>query len=122
MEVQMKRLFLISTLLLLVSAFTFSQTQVLSGTWGASSDTKSYTLNQNSGDRTITIQVNFLKPFENKPDVVCGISSIDVDKSTAVRYAVKPISISRDGFTIEVKTWGDTKINSVTGFWMAHAE
>ena len=78
----MKRLFLISTLLLLVSAFAFSQTQVLSGTWGASSDTKSYTLNQNSGDRTITIQVNFLKPFENKPDVVCGISSIDVDKAT----------------------------------------
>jgi sortase (surface protein transpeptidase) len=122
MEVQMKRLFLISTLFLLVSAFAFSQTQVLSGTWGASSDTKSYTLNQNSGDRSITIQVNFLKPFENKPDVVCGISSIDVDKSTAVRYAVKPISVSRDGFTVEVKTWGDTKITSVTGFWMAHAE
>lgn len=122
MEVQMKRLFLISTLFLLVSAFAFSQTQVLSGTWGASSDTKSYTLNQNSGDRSITIQVNFLKPFENKPDVVCGISSIDVDKGTAVRYAVKPISVSRDGFTVEVKTWGDTKITSVTGFWMAHAE
>jgi len=118
----MKRLFLISTLFLLVSAFAFSQTQVLSGTWGASSDTKSYTLNQNSGDRSITIQVNFLKPFENKPDVVCGISSIDVDKSTAVRYAVKPISVSRDGFTVEVKTWGDTKITSITGFWMAHAE
>lgn len=122
MEVQMKKLFLISTLFLLVSAFAFSQTQVLSGTWGASADTKGYTLNANSGDRTITVQVNFLKPFENKPNVVCGISSIDVDKSTAVRYAVKAISVSRDGFTVEVKTWGDTKINSVTGFWVAHAE
>ena len=118
----MKKLFLISTLFLLVSAFSFAQTQVLSGTWGASTDTKSYTLNSNSGDRTITIQVNFLKPFENKPNVVCGISSIDVDKSTAVRYAVKAISVSRDGFTLEVKTWGDTKIYSVTGFWVAHAE
>jgi len=118
----MKKLFLISTLFLLVSAFAFSQTQVLSGTWGASADTKGYTLNANSGDRTITVQVNFLKPFENKPNVVCGISSIDVDKSTAVRYAVKAISVSRDGFTVEVKTWGDTKINSVTGFWVAHAE
>ena len=118
----MKRIILVSALMLMISAVAFSQTQVLTGTWGASSETKSYTLNQNSGDRTITIQVNFLKPFENKPDVVCGISSIDVDKSTAVRYAVKPISISRDGFTVEVKTWGDTKINSVTGFWVAHAE
>jgi hypothetical protein len=122
MEVQMKRLLLISALLFMVSAVAFSQAQVLSGTWGASSDTKAYTLNANSGDRTITIQVNFLKPFENKPDVVCGISSIDVDKTTAVRYSVKPISVSRDGFTVEVKTWGDTKINSVTGFWVAHAE
>ena len=118
----MKRIILVSALMLMISVVAFSQTQVLTGTWGASSETKSYTLNQNSGDRTITIQVNFLKPFENKPDVVCGISSIDVDKSTAVRYAVKPISISRDGFTVEVKTWGDTKINSVTGFWVAHAE
>jgi len=118
----MKRLLLISALFFMVSAVAFSQTQVLSGTWGASSDTKSYTLNANSGDRSIIIQVNFLKPFENKPDVVCGISSIDVDKSASVRYAVKPISVSRDGFTVEVKTWGDTKINSITGFWVAHAE
>jgi len=118
----MKRILLISALFFMVSAVAFSQTQVLSGTWGASSDTKSYTLNANSGDRTITIQVNFLNPFENKPNVVCGISSIDVDQSTAVRYAVKPISVSRDGFTVEVKTWGDTKITSVTGFWVAHSE
>ena len=118
----MKRLLIISALFFMVSAVALSQTQVLSGTWGASSDTKSYTLNANSGDRSILVQVNFLKPFENKPNVVCGISSIDVDKSTAVRYAVKPISVSRDGFTVEVKTWGETKINSVTGFWVAHAE
>ena len=118
----MKKLMLILGLFLMVSAVAFSQAQVLSGTWGASTDTKSYTLNANTGDRTVTIQVNFLKPFENKPDVVVGISSIDVDKSTAVKYAVKPISVSRDGFTVEVKTWGDTKIYSVTGFWVAHAE
>ena len=118
----MKNLLLTLGLFLMLSAVAFSQAQVLSGTWGASTDTKAYTLNANSGDRTVTIQVNFLKPFENKPDVVVGISSIDVDKSTAVKYAVKPISVSRDGFTVEVKTWGDTKIYSVTGFWVAHAE
>jgi hypothetical protein len=118
----MKKLILILGLFLMVSAVAFSQSQVLSGTWAASTDTKSYTLNANTGDRLITIQVNFLKPFESKPDVVVGISSIDVDKGTATKYAVKPISVSRDGFTVEVKTWGDTKIYSVTGFWVAHAE
>lgn len=109
-------------LFLMVSAVALSQSQVLSGTWGASTDSKSYTLNSNTGDRTITIQVNFLKPFESKPDVIVGVSSIDVDNNTAVKYAVKPISVSRDGFTVEVKTWGDTKIYSITGFWVAHAE
>ena len=118
----MKNLFLTFGLFLMLSAVAFSQVQVLSGTWGASTDTKSYTLNANSGERIITIQVNFLKPFENKPDVVVGISQIDVDKSTAVKYAVKPISVSRDGFTVEVKTWGDTKIHGIYGFWIAHAE
>lgn len=118
----MKKMLLTLGLFLMVSAVALSQSQVLSGTWGASTDSKSYTLNSNTGDRTITIQVNFLKPFESKPDVIVGVSSIDVDNNTAVKYAVKPISVSRDGFTVEVKTWGDTKIYSITGFWVAHAE
>ena len=118
----MKKLILIFVLFFITSGVNLCQTQVLSGNWGASSDSKSYTLNQNTGERSITVEIYFLKPFKIKPDVLVGISSIDVDKSTAVRYAVKPISISRDGFSVEVKTWGDTKINSITGFWVAHAE
>ena len=122
MEVLMNKLILTLGLFLMVSAVTFSQSQVLSGVWGVNSGTKYYTLHDNTGERKFTVEVNFLKPFENKPEVVCGITMIDVDKSTAVKYAVKPISVSRDGFTVEVKTWGDTKILSVSGFWVAHAE
>lgn len=122
MEDRMKNLLLTLGLFLMISAVAFSQTQVLSGTWGGNKDTKYYTLHENTGERKFTVEVNFLKPFENKPEVVCGISMIDVDKGTAIKYAVKPISVSRDGFTVEVKTWGDTKILSVSGFWVAHAE
>ena len=118
----MKKFMLILGLFLMVSAVAFSQSQVLSGVWGGNSETKYYTLHDNTGERKFTVEVNFLKPFENKPDVVCGITMIDVDKNTAVKYAVKPISVSRDGFTVEVKTWGDTKVLSVSGFWVAHAE
>lgn len=118
----MKKLILTLGLFLMVSAVAFSQSQVLSGTWGGNSETKYYTLHENQGERKFTVEVNFLKPFENKPDVTVGITMIDVDKNTAVKYAVKPISVSRDGFTVEVKTWGDTKISSVGGFWIAHAE
>jgi hypothetical protein len=122
MEVQMKNLLLTLGLFFMISAVAFSQSQVLSGTWGGNSETKYYTLHDNTGERKFTVEIPFLKPFENKPDVVVGITMIDVDKSTAVKYAVKPLSVSRDGFTVEVKTWGDTKIFSVSGFWVAHAE
>ncbi|MDZ7625610.1 MAG: H-type lectin domain-containing protein [Ignavibacteriaceae bacterium] len=118
----MKKFMLILGLFLMVSAVAFSQSQVLSGTWGGNSETKAYTLHENTGDRIYTIEVNFLKPFENKPEVVVGVTSMDVDKNAAVRYAVKPISVSRDGFTVELKTWGDTKIFSIAGFWVAHSE
>ena len=118
----MKNLLLTLGLFLMLSAVAFSQAQVLSGVWGGNSETKYYTLHDNTGERKFTVEVNFLKPFENKPEVVCGITMIDVDKNSAVKYAVKPISVSRDGFTVEVKTWGDTKILSVSGFWVAHAE
>ncbi|MGB5286958.1 MAG: H-type lectin domain-containing protein, partial [Ignavibacteriaceae bacterium] len=60
-------------------------------------------------------------PFENKPDVVVGLSMIDAAPGN-LRYSIKTKSISRDGFTVEVKTWGDTKIMSIGGFWVAHAE
>ena len=118
----MKKLLLTLGLFFMFSAVALSQTQVLSGTWGANSETKSYTLSSNSGERTFTVEVNFLKPFENKPDVVVGVSALDADKNLNVRYSIAPKSISRDGFTVEVATWGDSKIYTICGFWVAHAE
>lgn len=118
----MKKLLLTLGLFLMISVVAFSQTQVLSGTWCANTETANYTLHQNSGERKITIEVNFLKPFENKPDVVVGVSALDADKNLNVRYSIAPKSISRDGFTVEVATWGDSKIYTICGFWVAHAE
>ena len=117
----MKKLLLTLGLFFMVSAIALSQTQVLSGSWYGNSETKYYTLHENTGERAFTIEVNFLKPFENKPDVVVGLSNIDAAPGN-LRYSVKAKSVSRDGFTIEVKTWGDTKIMSIGGFWVAHAE
>ena len=106
----------------MVSAVAFSQAQVLSGGWGGNQETKYYTLHENTGERVFTVEVNFLKPFENKPDVVVGVSAIDAVSGTNLRYSLKAKSVSRDGFTVEVKTWGDSQILSIGGFWVAHAE
>jgi hypothetical protein len=117
----MKKLLLTLGLLLMVSAVAFSQTQVLSGDWGGNQETKYYTLHENTGERVFTVEVNFLKPFEDKPDVVVGVSAIDAVSGTNLRYSLKAKSVSRDGFTVEVKTWGDSKILSIGGFWVAHS-
>jgi hypothetical protein len=118
----MKKTLLTLGLFLMVSAVAFSQAQVLSGNWCGDQEKSNYTLHENKGERKYTIEVNFLKPFENKPDVVVGVSALDADKNTNVRYSVNPKSISRDGFTIEIATWGETKIFTICGFWVAHAE
>jgi hypothetical protein len=117
----MKKLLLTLGLLLMVSAVAFSQTQVLSGDWGGNQETKYYTLHENTGERVFTVEVNFLKPFEDKPDVVVGVSAIDAVSGSNLRYSLKAKSVSRDGFTVEVKTWGDSKILSIGGFWVAHS-
>ena len=113
----MKKALLTLGLFLMVSAVALSQSQVLSGSWGGIQE-KIW-----GGYRWVfTVEVNFLKPFENKPDVVVGVSAIDAVSGTNLRYSLKAKSVSRDGFTVEVKTWGDSKILSIGGFWVAHAE
>jgi hypothetical protein len=120
----MKKLFFISSLLLVfgLTTLSFAQVQVESGTWGASSSTTGYTLNKNEGDRSVLIEVAFDTPFEKKPKVVLGITMLDASSETNVRYSVSTMSVSRDGFTIKIATWSVTKIYGISGSWVAQAK
>ncbi len=120
----MKKLLLAIVILLTVGFITtaLGQTKVQSGTWGASTSTEGYTLATNEGDRSITIQVNFLDPFESKPDVVISVMLLDATSDKNVRYKVESLSVSRDAMTIKVSTWAETKIFGIAGYWMAHGE
>ena len=124
MEVQMKKILFVFTILLTVGLIStsFAQTKVQSGYWGASKNTSGYTLADNSGDRSVTIQVNFLDPFENKPEVTLAVTLLDATSDKNVRYKVEALSVSRDGMTIKISTWADTKIFGISGYWMAHGE
>lgn len=117
----MKKLLLTLAVFFAISAVAFSQSQVLSGSWSASNtSTKGYTLDKNEGDRTVSIEVSFLNPFEEKPNVVVGITSMDT--AGDVKFDVKAVSVSRDGFTVQVKTWGKASITSISGFWVANTQ
>jgi hypothetical protein len=103
------------------AAFVSAQT-VQSGTWAITPATPGFSLDKSTGERTMTIDVDFNKPFDSKPNVVLSVTQIDADKDFNQRYNVEAISVSRDGFTLKIRTWADSKVYSLSGFWMAHAD
>ncbi len=111
-------------LLIAVMGFAFSvfaQAQVQSGTWGADVNSVDYTLADNTGDRSITVSVEFPEPFEVKPNVIVSVSHLDATKDFNMRYDVSVLSVSRDAMTIKVRTWADTIIYGISGYWLAYA-
>jgi hypothetical protein len=120
----MKKLFFISSLLLVfgLTTLSFAQAQVESGEWNISTTSTGYTLDENTGDRSMTIDVSFAEPFDEKPNIIIGVTMIDATTKTNIRYNVSPMSVSRDGFIIKVATWSDSKIYGIGGYWIAHAK
>ncbi len=72
----MKKLFFISSLLLVfgLTTLSFAQAQVESGKWRVMTSDYSYTLDENEGDRSMTIDVSFDVPFDEKPDIILGVT------------------------------------------------
>jgi hypothetical protein len=120
----MKKLFFILSLLLVfgLTTLSFAQAQVESGKWGVSTSNTGYTLDENAGDRSMTIDVSFTEPFDEKPDIILGVTMMDATTQTNIRYSVSTMSVSRDGFTIKVAPWSDSKIYGLSGYWIAHAK
>lgn len=120
----MNKLFFLTSLVLVLglSALSFAQTQIQSGTWGADVNSKDYTLATNEGDRTIFVEVNFAEPFDVKPEVVLSVSHLDANKEQNMRYSISVMSVSRDAMTVKVRTWDKTQIFGIGGYWMAHSE
>jgi len=120
----MKHIIIIAACCILFSALgmvAYSQ-EIQVGTFTITSTIEGYSLNNGSGERTVSVEVTFPKGFEVKPEVVLNLNSVDADKTVNTRISMKPVSISRDGFTIQVKTWADSKINLVGGTWIAVAQ
>jgi len=118
----MKKLIALFVVFMALSSVALSQSMVQSGTWTVNPSIAGYNMDKNTGERTMTVDVEFPKPFDTKPTVVLAVTQIDTDKDSNSRYNVEAISVSRDGFTLKVRTWADSKVYSLSGYWMAHAE
>lgn len=120
----MKKLLTVVVLFVLFGMFAAADAQqmIQSGKFSANGETPGYTLDKNTGDRSLTIEVTFLTPFETKPEIVLSIIGFDSDKTENLRYSIEAKSVSRDGFTIKINTWGASKIYGLTGNWLAHTK
>lgn len=118
----MKKFLFVITVILFVCANSYAQSVVQSGNFFYSKDSPNYTLHANQGKRIVEYEITFTKPFDKKPKVVIMPSLIDAEKATQIRYSIRATGVSRDGFVLLAEVWGDTQLNSVGGFWLAHTE
>ncbi len=124
-------LYLSSVLILIFSSDLLAQVQ--GGSFFVDSNTKNYTLKDNEGKREVFVEINFAKPFENKPTILTSLSLLDItgekfdiqsSSSTTIenrglKIATEATGVSRDGFVLKIVVWGKTQINAVGGNWIA---
>lgn len=113
----------ISIMLLISASISNAQMKVQTGLWIADKNISNYTLAAGGEmERTVVLNITFPKSFTTNPEVSFSITKFDADTNINTRYDVKVVSVHKAGFTLNVKTWGGTKINLIGGTWMAIGE
>jgi len=106
--------------LLLLSTAAFAQV-VEVGEFAATPNSEGYSLQGGKGERTFIEVVAFDKTFSAPPQVIVSVSGFDATGGTdnTVRVQVSATKVTKAGFTLRVKTWGDGRVGSVWGSWVA---
>ncbi len=119
----MKKIFLLFiTGILFLFSFSADAQTTQSSSWSVNQSLPAYSLDKNNGDRTMVLDIRFDKTFTEKPQVFLSVTQIDSDKESNTRYNAEAISISCEGFTLVVHTWADSKIYSISGYWIAKTQ
>ncbi len=67
----------------------------------------------------MTLEIKFDNPFKETPQIFLSVLQLDADKNSNLRYKAEIVSVTKDGFTIKVRTWADSRIFSMSGYWLA---
>jgi hypothetical protein len=114
------RITLLVAMLLLVASTSFGQ-MMMKGDFSANVSSEGWNLNGGSGNRVHMVFVKFPKAFAKEPMVMVSMTSYDgaPGKDGNVRVGVKAEQVTREGFTVKVTTWGDSRVAGVEGNWFA---
>lgn len=72
-----------------------------------------------SGPRLEVRRVGFDASFAEPPLVHVALSMWDVDRNANQRADIQAVNVSEDGFDLQFRTWGDTRVARVRASWMA---
>jgi len=75
-----------------------------------------------NGPRQHRTPVEFAEKFRHDPSVTVHLTMWDISSDVNARADVTAADITRDGFAIAFKTWGDTKVARVRVGWQAIGE
>jgi hypothetical protein len=115
-----RKLLLALFVLLVCSAAAVAQT-IQTGEFTAAPDKEGYSLQGGTGDRTYIEDIVFEKPFTVPPRVLVSLSGYDATAGpdNTIRVHVSAFRVTKTGFTLRVKTWGEGRVGSVWGGWIA---
>jgi hypothetical protein len=115
-----RTLSIISFLLCLCAAGAAAQT-VLTGEFYGGPDKEGWSLNGGVGERTYIEEVTFEKAFTAPPRVIVSLSGYDATAGpdNTARVHTSAFRVTKTGFTLRVKTWGEGRIVAVWGNWLA---
>lgn len=72
-----------------------------------------------TGEREVRIPITFSQTFHEQPAVMVGLSMWDMANDTNLRVDLSAEAITRKGFQLVFKTWGDSRIARARAEWTA---
>lgn len=94
---------------------------ILAGEYYGGPDKEGWSLNGGIGERTYIEEVTFEKAFTVPPRVLVSLSGYDAiaGPDNTARVHTSAFRVTKTGFTLRVKTWGESRVVAVWGNWIA---
>jgi hypothetical protein len=90
-----------------------------SGVFSGHQSQGSWKLHEGQGERSFSIPIKFERPFYKAPEVKLALTGFDILQGANHRLKVTAESVTKEGFKLCITTWGDTRVWSAQGNWVA---
>lgn len=117
----MARINVILLFLMIVCACGAAAQSILAGEFYGEPDKEGWSLNGGTGERTYIEDVTFEKAFTTAPRVLVSLSGYEATAAPdhTLRVHVSAFRVTKTGFTLRIKTWGESRVGLVWGNWIA---